>query len=70
MTILKAMDLIRNWSLLVDHDIPDDEIACMAQLISSETEKEMNELVKHLEEKARRTPCERAVEAAWEKSDR
>jgi hypothetical protein len=40
MKIVRAIELIRNWSILVDHDIPDECIVLLAMLIESETEKE------------------------------
>jgi predicted nucleotide-binding protein (sugar kinase/HSP70/actin superfamily) len=68
-TVPKAMELIRNWALLVDHDIPDDHIAHLAQLLNNETEKEKHELLKRLQAISKKTLTfsEKAVEAAWEK---
>ena len=44
MKISRAVQLIRNWSILVDHDIPEDHILHLAQLIYDETHKENKDL--------------------------
>lgn len=48
MKLSRSIQLIRHWSILVDHDIPEDHIMHLAQLIHSETEKEKKEFIKAL----------------------
>lgn len=42
---MRAMELIRNWALLVDFDIPNDHLTALAHFMSIESEKEKEELL-------------------------
>lgn len=50
MTVPRAMELIRNWCLLVEHDMRNDELAHLAIFMSSESEREKWPLIEQINE--------------------